>query len=395
MKKGKMILALLCCLLLFVLAACDNEEQSQAHVCTTYGTWTVLESASCTKEGKRVHSCAECYQSYEEIIPKAEHMYTKDNYCENCRTMNPGSYTEGLVIEGGTLKSAGSAINASEIIIPAYHEGKSITYIAAGAFLGCENTKRIVIPSTVTYVFDGAFSGCSSLEELTVPSIGYNSRISGNKITVGTEPIACWFGENPYPGAVLIEQFVALAYTDGGITKDCYVPTSLKKITVVESADHNLSGPVIGAIPIETLVIDGSVTRLSVKTNKTLKNVIFAENSSLTSLPGRTFFDCKMLEKIVLPSSIKSIDSACFYGCVNLKEVVLPEGLETIYGSAFSNCENLAEISLPASLTSIGSDAFKGCTNLKTVYNNSRLYIEKGSESYGGVALYATQVIKE
>ncbi len=398
MKKVKVILTVLVCVLLLGIFMACSEKAPEVHVCT-YGEWTMLESASCKKEGLKMRICTECFKKQEEAVPKAEHVYTKENYCEECHEMKPDSYTEGLEISnelfGCMVNSVGNATNESKIVIPAYYEGKAVTTIAAGAFLGCNNVKRIVLPSTIEMIYDGAFSGCSSLEEMTLPTIGYEAYISGGRLQVSTDPVACWFGEDPYPGAVLVEQFIRLAHTDG-ITARCYVPASLKKITIVQAADSEKSGPVIGSVPIETVAISSSVTSVhNFSDCATLKNVIFEEDSSLTSLGGLVFQNCVMLEKIVLPDSITSIGMYCFAGCTNLTEVILPQNLKTIESGAFSRCEKLESITLPEALTKIESEAFENCTSLKTVYNKSRLSITKGSESNGYVAYYATQVINE
>ena len=87
-----------------------------------------------------------------------------------------------------------------------------------------------------------------------------------------------------------------------------------------------------------------------------LKEVGF--RSSLTSLPGHIFRNCKSLETIDIPNGIKTIGESAFEGCSDLKNVELPEDLDSIGDGAFSECKAIKLLTLPATLRVIGSRAF-------------------------------------
>ena len=73
-----------------------------------------------------------------------------------------------------------------------------------------------------------------------------------------------------------------------------------------------------------------------------------------------------------------TIGSYTFYECRNLKSLKLPSGVTEIGSSAFSGCTGLTSLSLPSSITEIDSYAFKGCTGLKDV----SFYINGDFETY-------------
>ena len=73
-----------------------------------------------------------------------------------------------------------------------------------------------------------------------------------------------------------------------------------------------------------------------------------------------------------------TIGSYTFYECRNLKSLKLPSGVTEIGSAAFSGCTGLTSLSLPSSITEIDSYAFKGCTGLKDV----SFYINGDFETY-------------
>lgn len=147
----------------------------------------------------------------------------------------------------------------------------------------------------------------------------------------------------------------------------------------------------------------------------------------ITSIGDNTFYICRKLESVVLPTSIKSIGSQAFYECISLKEVNFencPE-LSSIGSSAFTRCISLetidlsncidlesipyycfnccfalSKVKLPAnsSITSIGSNAFAGTnltefpfeclTNLERIENSGSNYNSQQSVTINGTKYY-------
>ncbi len=114
---------------------------------------------------------------------------------------------------------------------------------------------------------------------------------------------------------------------------------------------------------------------------------------SLTYLGWYAFQSCVNLESITLPSTVDTINTATFAGCHSLNEVILPYSIKLIDTNAFLDCPSLESIVVPKSVNNFGQFVFGYCYNLKTVYNESYLSIQPGSESNGYVAYYADEVI--
>ena len=89
--------------------------------------------------------------------------------------------------------------------------------------------------------------------------------------------------------------------------------------------------------------------------------------SGVTEIGSSAFKGCTDLTSLSLPSGITEIGSLTFYGCTGLTSLSLPSGVTEIGSSAFEGCTGLTSLSLPSSITEIDSYAFKGCTGLKDV----------------------------
>ena len=100
--------------------------------------------------------------------------------------------------------------------------------------------------------------------------------------------------------------------------------------------------------------------------------------SGVTEIGSSAFEDCRDLTSLTIPSGVTEIGSSAFKGCTGLTSLSLPSGVTEIGSSAFSGCTGLTSLSLPSSITEIDSYAFKGCTGLKDV----SFYINGDFETY-------------
>ena len=115
-----------------------------------------------------------------------------------------------------------------------------------------------------------------------------------------------------------------------------------------------------------------------------------------------TFYGCRSLEKITIPSTVKYINTSAFENCTSLKEIVFADREETVevgddhqnsaidefFGRddnvpptiveikseteiigeyAFAGCTSLEKITLPENMKQILKGAFEGCHSLNEV----------------------------
>ena len=103
----------------------------------------------------------------------------------------------------------------------------------------------------------------------------------------------------------------------------------------------------------------------------------------------RTFWNCRSLSEIVIPSSVTSIGDSAFSCCYSLSEIVIPSSVTSIGKGAFSSCDSLSEIVIPSSVTSIGDSAFSCC------YSLSEIVIPSSVTSIGKGAFSACRSLSE
>lgn len=106
------------------------------------------------------------------------------------------------------------------------------------------------------------------------------------------------------------------------------------------------------------------------KDNTKITSVTFDENSNLTYIGYRAFYNTRIVSATVKGDGL-DIGQEAFKNCFNLKTLTL-EGVKRIRSSAFEYCRSIEELELPASLdeyesTSVETYAFGECWSLYLV----------------------------
>ena len=263
--------------------------------------------------------------------------------------------------------STGDLAYVGDLVIPA-----SVTYndkvytvvgLDADALINSKKLLTLSLPATVTSIGDRAFTLCNALQSITVDA--------ANPTLLS------------YDGLLYYRNPFTIAVVPRGKTGALELPDGLVEIP---SGKFQKSS-------IESVIIPNSVT--------TIKDGAFSECKLLVditignrvhTIERSAFMNDTALQVVQLPASVRTIGASAFLGCFHLTYLTIKEGLTTIEESAFSGCSSLCGIYLPSTLTYIGNNAFSGCISLTSIMNNSTFDLQSGSDAYGGVALYATDI---
>ncbi len=91
---------------------------------------------------------------------------------------------------------------------------------------------------------------------------------------------------------------------------------------------------------ILSVEIGSGITELGVRTFDGLTqctSLVFAENGSLTTIGGNTFYYMENVTAVTIPSGVKSIGVHAFGNCARLESIYIPNTVTSIHKDAFSN----------------------------------------------------------
>lgn len=157
-----------------------------------------------------------------------------------------------------------------------------------------------------------------------------------------------------------------------GITYNLYSNMSVHQATVTGNGTNYNNSTYNGdlVIPATIEYDDYLYNVIAIDANtfyncKNLKSVVIP--STVSTIGQQAFYSCTSLESIALPESVKDVTNYVFYGCTALKEVTLSKSTTRIGQSAFQGCTSLEYIDLPSTITEIGAYAFNKCSKLTDI----------------------------
>ena len=89
--------------------------------------------------------------------------------------------------------------------------------------------------------------------------------------------------------------------------------------------------------------------------------------SSVESIGGSAFLNCRKLVSITLPDSVEKLGDHAFYDCVKLTSVALSRSMTEIGERTFAFCHDLERVTIPKSVTKIDYTAFSHCDKLADI----------------------------
>jgi len=381
MKKSWIIISLLA---LLIFSACSTPHTAEST--PTTGTPSASQATEPTKQ-----------QATNPFIP-APPAYCSHNFVSDICTVC-GVHT-GLnyeLCEDGYYVSSWYGDMDSQVVIPAFHEGRPVIGIGQGAFYECEQITSVVIPNTVTQIsakafyncknlqnifFDEssqlttidseAFWGCSALTSLSIPSslkaVGHCALYCSNPLLdVYITNLEAWINiDFESPGML---EYGGL-YLNNILLTDLVIPES---VTVLKS--HTFSG----CKSLKSVTIHKDITQIGYCTFAScpqLKNVYISDLNAWCKIDFVDYFSNPMcngadlylnnqrVTNLIFPGEATSVGTAVFAGCNSLVSITIPESVTSIGSYAFWDCASLTDINLPDTVTYIGEFAFANCHSM-------------------------------
>ena len=168
------------------------------------------------------------------------------------------------------------------------------------------------------------------------------------------------------PGTVATKSGTYENYGNSGLSGDIVIPETIysdgRTYTVTEIGDYSLEGGSVTAITlpeslttigesglrgltgITTIAFPANVTSLGFELFKNcsnLKNVYFAEDTKITSIPQSAFEETG-LTRVVIPESVTEIGQFAYFRCPNLEYVEMHYEISNLGWMAFGECDKLS-----------------------------------------------------
>ena len=251
----------------------------------------------------------------------------------------------GNIITGFTIY--GQENYPDEIVIPLRIDNAIVTSIGDEAFANCANIKSIIFEngSQLSYIGASAFNGCINIDSVIISDI-----VTWCNIEFGN------YSANPL-------YYASNLYLSEDLLTNIIIPSNVKSIK--NYAFYNYA-------KLETIAFDSAIALQSIGdfafygcTN--LINISIP--MGISSIGNSAFYECRGLINVSIPSSICSIGSRAFCRCSRLVEVIFENNsqLTTISDSLFFECNSLANIVIPNNVTYIGDRAFNRCYSLISI----------------------------
>ena len=245
------------------------------------------------------------------------HPYSSGNSAPNIVTVN---FAEGSVCESIGNYAFAYCNNMKSVTIP-----DSITNINERAFYICSNLASVTIPDSVESLGSYAFASCTALSELTignsVQNIGsYAFRNCSNLTSVTIPDNVATIGDFAFRNCYALTEInfnaIELQLSSSNNYSGIFYRENEPGNDIIVNIGENVSK----ITPYLFCSYSGDSSNGSI--NVTAVN--FSSNSKCKSINQKSFFGCKNLTQIILPSSVTSIHTDSFGQCTSLTDIYVP-----------------------------------------------------------------------
>ena len=266
--------------------------------------------------------------------------------------------------DGETLTITGyNGFADTEIEIPAEIDGKKVTVIGVNAFDNGDTLEKVVIDEGIEEIQIGAFSGCYNLKKIIIPSSVEN--VGKSNYDAGGYSIGKWLGGNlTSAGPIGSGCDIEFGWTDKIPDYAFFGYGSLVNVILPESITS------IGSLAFDPFPEESNIAEITIP-------------KSVTSIGSGAFEGCEKLTEIAIPENVTSIGDNAFSNCDNIAEITIPKNVTSLGGYAFSSCDNLKTVTIENGAKFFADTAFNYCDNITTIRGLTGSYAEVFAKEKG------------
>ena len=197
-----------------------------------------------------------------------------------------------------------------------FEEGSHLATIGQSAFAGCEKIGTFEIPKSVVTLKDEVFSSCAGLTEVSFLSDETLASIGGY----------CFSNCTSLTEMVLPDSITTIG---SNAFQKC---VNLESIKLPVNLTGGLNATFLDCVKLEKIEIPDGVTQLGNNAFSgctALTDVIFSENTQLTTLGDNVFYDCDALTTLTIPKTVHTITKRPIVNCDSLNMLIIETALLT------------------------------------------------------------------
>lgn len=308
-------------------------------------------------------------------------------------------YGKGYAVTGmGTCRD-------TELVIPAWYEGKPVTKIADEAFANTWITS-VTIPYSITSFGKKIFNNCQLLTTIymysaadfntsgfgTVSSLSdiyyYSQYVGELHYGMSNPPVSVHLSDDTMEIGAYAFMACNVSDVDFGhglmmIGDNSFNQSPIKAVDLPESL-MSIGAQAFYQSSLQRIVIPDSVRVVGASAFYECADLTYAELSAgMTEVPKEMLCHCLSLTEVKLPSTITKIRTYAFYTSENLKKINIPAKVTTIEHGAFGFTA-IESMVLPDTVRTLGTYVFSNCRALQT------LVLPKGlTEIPEGLCMYS------
>ena len=333
------------------------------------------------------------------VNPKA--VKSEDFIIKGTKVLEYTGHRKNVVVPNGVTDLASCLFwdnqEIEEVNLP-----ESLTNIGGDTFYNCRNLRKVNIPAKVKIMGNNPFAGCPSIEIINNSS---NFRMKDGVLYDKKFAKLIYYPVSKKDKSYKIKEGTKI------IGKHSFfLCNDLEKLLIPESVIKLENNPFSGCEKLEIENLSKSYNIVDkVIYDKDFSSVIGCLNSIKTQklrlrnvkkICRNSFWNCKGIQKIILPETLETIGYNPFVGCQDIEfisesenfvvennlllskdkskliccpakfaigEIHIPDSVTNLERGAFSGCSEMTSINLH-NISIIGKSCFTNCNSLKTVY---------------------------
>lgn len=202
--------------------------------------------------------------------------------------------------------------------------------IGSFAFRNCTGLANIVIPASVSYIGINVFELCNTLGSVNIASGNTHYYMDGNMLysISGDTLVSCHASAD-----------------------SLYLPNTLRVV-----------GGFGGNINVRYVHLPDGVTTIRENAFNYSSLESIEMPSRMTFIDEYAFYDCELLNHVVMPDTLDRMGRGCFSYCGELESIDIPNGLRVIPMESFLGCYSMEAVNFGDDVEVIDSIAFAGCS---------------------------------